>query len=212
MSKATYIDRNEASEILKVSTRTIDRYIRKYKIKPRKDGRKLLIKRTDLEKVVGEKLNQIIENKQKDLAKELKVDTPKKAEENKIVVRDIKINEIKEKNQKLKVEQEIYKELYKEVKGELKEKQERLEAATYRVGQLEAQAKNMVPLLDFNQKERALEEAETAISRKEVQLEETVGEIKEQLRVEKVAKWVYLSLVGFLLVVQPILFLLWAFN
>ena len=109
-------------------------------------------------------------------------------------------------------EDQIYKELYSETKGDLKEKQERLEAATYRVGQLESQVKNMVPMLDFNKKERELKEANHAIEHK-VKIHEThIQKMEVKLRAERVAKWMYLSLVGLLLVAEPILFILWAFN
>ena len=44
----TYVDRDEASKILKVSTRTVDRYVRKYRFKTRKNGRRVLIKKIDV--------------------------------------------------------------------------------------------------------------------------------------------------------------------
>ncbi|QQR83449.1 hypothetical protein IPJ72_06715 [Candidatus Peregrinibacteria bacterium] len=90
-------------------------------------------------------------------------------------------------------------------------KQERLEAATYRVGQLESQVKNMVPMLDYNKKQRELEEAQKSMEIREVENHKKLAKVENQLKSERVAKWIYLSLVSVLLVVQPILFFLWAF-
>ena len=59
----TYVDREEASEILKVSTRTVDRYLRKYKFKTRKDGRRVLIKRIDVDRIIQDHIGQFIDEK-----------------------------------------------------------------------------------------------------------------------------------------------------
>jgi len=80
------------------------------------------------------------------------------------------------------------------------------------VGQLEAQVKNMVPLLDYNRKEKELTEAFSAIEQKAIEGKEALFEMEKKLKAERIAKWIYVSLVGLLLVAEPILFLLWAFS
>ncbi len=222
MSKTNYVDREEASKILKVSTRTLDRYTRKFKMKTRKDGRRVLIKRVDLDKIISNNIGKLVDQKKENMASiDAKIKTPEtknaidstqNQREAKLVVKDMKVKEIKEKANKAAIEQQIYKDLYLEIKKDLKQKQERLEAATYRVGQLEAQAKHMVPLLDFNKKDRALQEAYTALDQKKKHADDTIQNMEEQVRSERMAKWIYLSLVGLLLVAEPILFLLWAFK
>ncbi len=211
MSKTQYVDRIEASKILKVSTRTVDRYMRKHRFKTRKDGRRVLIKKVDVDKIIKEHIGRLVDINDDNLNNILGAEESIKKESNEtnLTVKDVKIKKI-EKSQS-KVEQEIYKELYKEVKGDLKERQDRLEAATYRVGQLEAQAKHMVPMLDFNKKDRALQDAYSAMDQRVKQNEEIKIKMEAKLRSERIAKWIYLSLVGTLLVAEPILFLLWAF-
>jgi len=210
MSKTLYVDRVEASKILKVSTRTVDRYMRKHRFKTRKDGRRVLIKKTDVDKIIKENIGRLIDIKEDNLneilnGKEATINTDKPSN---LAVKDIKIKKIKKEES---IEQQIYKELYQETKNDLKEKQERLEAATYRVGQLESQAKNMVPMLDYNKKDRALQEAYSAMDQRSKQNEEVIQKMELKIRSERVAKWIYLSLVGMLLVAEPILFILWAF-
>lgn len=210
MSKTLYVDRIEASKILKMSTRTVDRYMRKYRFKTRKDGRRVLIKRTDVDKIIKDHIGRMIDINDDNLNNILnKEEGAKKDTTSSLTVKDIKVTKINRET--ASVEQEIYKELYQENKKDLKEKQERLEAATYRVGQLESQVKSMVPMLDYNKKDKALKEAHSIIDQKTKHGEETIRKMEIKLRSETVAKWVYLSLVGLLLVAEPILFLLWAF-
>lgn len=215
MSKTLYVDRIEASKILKVSTRTVDRYMRSYRFKTRKDGRRVLIKRSDVDRIIKEHIGRLVDINDDNLNNILGSNPP--VSENttsndnvsNLAVKDIKVTKIKSTIES--AEEQIYKELYQDTKNELREKQDRLEAATYRVGQLESQVKNMVPLLDYNKKDHELKEAYMAIDEKSKQSEMTIVKMEAKLRSERIAKWLYLSLVGLLLVAEPILFMLWAF-
>jgi len=213
MVKTKYVDRIEASKILKVSTRTVDRYMRKYRFKTRKDGRRVLIKKTDLDKIIKENISRLVDIKEDNLNEILNNKERNKESTTKLVVKNVEVKKInrEKSSDKAKIEQTIYKELYSEVKKDLTKKQDRLEAATYRVGQLESQVKSMVPMLDYNKKDRALQEAYSAMDARTKQNEETIQVMEVKLRSERIAKWIYLSLVGTLLVAEPILFLLWAF-
>ncbi len=205
----TYVDRDEASTILKISTRTLDRYIRKFRFKTRKDGRRVLIKRTDVDQIIQDHIGQFIEQKKQNLDLQLDKETSVQ-NEGVIAVKDIKVESFKKAEKEAK-EEAVYQSLYHEVKKELKEKQERLDAATYRVGQLESQVESMVPMLDYTRKEKELKEAKFTIEQKEIERAEIVDKMQHKIRNERMAKWIYLSLTGMLLVIEPILFLVWAF-
>jgi len=202
-----YVDREEASEILKVSTRTVDRYIRKFRFKTRKNGRRVLIKRVDVDKIIEEHIGQFVDIKSTILDK---LSNKQKAVDSAhgFEVKNIKVESVKSPDR----EDGVYQNLYHEVKKELKEKQERLDAATYRVGQLEAQVKNMVPMLDYTRKEKELKETKNAVEQKELEKLQEVHRMENKLKTERIAKWIYLSLVGLLLVAEPVLFLFWAFS
>jgi hypothetical protein len=210
-----YVDRIEASKILKMSTRTVDRYMRKYHFKMRKDGRRVLIKRVDIDKIIKDHLGRIVDINDESFSQILNGKTETLPEQNDTVsslaVKDIKLEKIKEPEAR-DTEDKVYKELYQEVKKDLKEKQERLEAATYRVGQLEAQTKSMVPMLDYTKKEKELQEAFHTMEQKAQQNQELIDLMERKIRSERIAKWVYLSLVGLLLVAEPVLFVMWAFH
>lgn len=201
-----YVDRVEASNILKVSTRTIDRQLRKYKFKTRKKGRTVLIKRKDVDKLIKMHIGKIMDINDENLNRLLSKEAPASSEKvTGLTIRDVKVKD------PASAENRIYKNLYTEVKNDLKEKQERLEAATYRVGQLESQVKNMVPMLDYTKAEKSLKEAQSTMDQRAQQNEELIVKMEAKIKSERLAKVVYLSLVGLLLVAEPILFMLWAF-
>ncbi|MFC1733470.1 helix-turn-helix domain-containing protein [candidate division KSB1 bacterium] len=210
MNKTLYIDRIEASKILKVSTRTVDRYMRKYRFKTRKDGRRVLIKKVDIDRIIKDHIGRLIDINDDNLNEILGTESEKQDNVTNLTIKDVKVKKIKKDVDS--AEEQVYKELYQETKKDLHKKQERLEAATYRVGQLESQVKNMVPMLEYNKKDKALKDAHGIIEQKAKQSEEVIIKMEAKLRSETIAKWVYLSLVGLLLVAEPILFLFWAFG
>ena len=197
----TYVDRDEASQILKVSTRTIDRYVRKFRFKTHKDGRRVLIKRVDVDKIIEEHIGQFVDMKSAPMEKS--VERAPSFE-----VKDLRVESVRKSDN----EEKVYQGLYHETKKELKEKQDRLDAATYRVGQLESQVKTMVPMLDYTRKEKELKEARTAIELKELEKMEEIRRMEHKLKTERIAKWIYLSLTALLLVAEPVIFLYWAFS
>lgn len=209
----TYLNREEASKILKVSTRTVDRYLRKYHFKTKKNGRQVLIKRNDVDRIIQDHIGHFVDIKSTNLDMKLdkKIVDNNVSKMSNIKVQDITIESVKPSKESAITDEKVYKNLYIEVKKELKEKQERLEGATYRVGQLEAQVKNMVPLLEYNQKEKELKEAHLATEQKAIEGIVAVKRMEAKLKTERVAKWIYISLVGLLLVAEPVLLLLWAF-
>jgi excisionase family DNA binding protein len=159
-----YLDRVTASQLLKVSTRTLDRYLRKYRIKTKKKGRKILIRRSDVDTIIDDHIGHFIDdfNRLK-IAPEANAgneDTVSAIgrqsvhKNSNLAVKNIEVKDVKAKEMKA---EEVYKELFLELKKEVKEKQDRLEAATYRVGQLESQIGNMVPMLDYTKKEKEMD-------------------------------------------------------
>ncbi len=104
-------------------------------------------------------------------------------------------------------EAEFYKKMYEQLQGEIKEKEQRLEMANYRVGQLEGQIKETVPLLEYKR------DIETERLEKQ-QLRKTLdnhvmelGVALNNFREENFNKRVYLILLFILLLLQPLWFL-----
>jgi len=80
----------------------------------------------------------------------------------------------------------------------------RLEGANYRVGQLEAELKGSVPLLEYQAHQQKLLETSDDIK---TRLERTKQEYKEMFQkyqIEKYNKFIYLSILFVLLALQPL--------
>ena len=136
------ISREEAATTLGVSTRTLDRYLKDKKLKYKTIGRSVFVHSGELAKLV-EKLKA-------KRAKSVKKNTRPKHEPTRTAEPIVTV----ENN----TEEKIFRELYTDSLSELRGKQEKLEAASFRVGQLEAQLKNSVPLLEYKQKEDELQQ------------------------------------------------------
>ncbi|MCF7836321.1 hypothetical protein K9N08_01645 [Candidatus Gracilibacteria bacterium] len=142
--------REEAAELLGVSTRTLDRYAKGGKLRTKLSAsRNILIHEKDLV------------NLRKNLG-------PKKTTSSRprpIPTREVEAMEAIEVATE-NVEEKVFRELYEETNKELRAKQEKLEAASFRVGQLEAQLKNSVPLLEHKQKEQELDAEKSRLKEK----------------------------------------------
>ena len=104
----------------------------------------------------------------------------------------------------------LLKDLYGKAKEELNEKAERLEIANYRVGQLEAQLKNSVPLLEYHreQSEKRIEKAK--MIEKFEQAQKSISALGQKLKFEEFNKKILLAILLVLLALQPLWLLLLA--
>jgi len=146
--------RKDAARMLKVSVRTLDRYIDKRIIPSKNIAGRILLNEEDV-------LNF---NKQNRPHKGLqRVQVPANAiridrlneESHAEAEAETEAEEIHNHNEQLAdndfietIEDRIYRKLYEELKDDVKSFQARLEGANYRVGQLESELKASVPLVD----------------------------------------------------------------
>jgi hypothetical protein len=135
--KTFAVSRNEASKTLKVSTRTLDRYIKSRKLSSKSIAGRIFLNTEEVTAQAKKKrTHRNIKHKQPQV-KRANVSQP---------ISDILIES--DIDFVGKVENRIYKSLYDEVQRDLKGFQQRLEGANYRVGQLEAQVESSVPMKD----------------------------------------------------------------
>lgn len=204
------IDRKAAADMLKVSVRTIDRYLRKGALSKEEINGRILIRMKDLKPLMEQKAV---------LASALGTD---QSEE------EISTNTVHAEYQSpdssvistsaAQEDLQIYKKLYEELQEELKLKQERLEGANYRVGQLEGLLKESVPLLEYrkvlaieNQKREELEDLLTKFEQEtdllNQSLESRKGEldqIQKNLESERFNKKVFIIILVILFLLQPL--------
>ncbi|MBA4336566.1 hypothetical protein C0416_02205 [bacterium] len=128
--KTFTVSREEAAKIMKLSTRTLDRYIKGRKLSNKNIAGRIFLNM--------EEVNDF--SKKKRTHRNIKYRQPqvKRAMESQPMP-DVFIES---------GDRDIYRNLYEEVQRDLKGFQQRLEGANYRVGQLEAQLKSSVPVIE----------------------------------------------------------------
>lgn len=207
------IDRKAASKLLKVSVRTIDRYIKKKTLVAQSIGGRIWLNK---EEVVGLTAGSrpsssygggsysgvpVIDTNVYQSTPSTSID----------IVNDSYQQEDEQvstsetfKNVKSAQDSQFYQKLYEDTHEELKEKQERLEIANYRVGQLEAQLKNSIPLLEYHREssEKKLEKARMIEKLEHADL--TIKAVSQKLKFEKYNKKVLFTVLLIILALQPI--------
>lgn len=205
------VDRKTASRLLKVSIRTVDRYIRSKKLSiETRDGRIWLNKSQVLKLRVSKESRQPVDSvdsgmsidKQVSTSVDMSIDndqfvsTPYDGEK-----------PVRRANTSLANEESapfIYKKLFEELQTDLKEKQERLEGANYRVGQLEALLKDAVPLNDHNRLLIAERAEKQNLEADVSSLAQTAEHLTERLKDEKFTKKVFLIFLFIIMLLQPL--------
>jgi vacuolar-type H+-ATPase subunit I/STV1 len=198
------LDRKTAGRLLKVSIRTIDRYIKSKKLSTNVvDGRVWLSKK-ELEGVREEK-------NRKTTIHRVDMSTPVMSMDNEVdnmdsveLIDQGGVDSVSTKTRKRKTANAVYKKLYLDQKEELHEKQERLEIANYRVGQLEAQVKNSIPMLEYHQERYEVEKREKSLQTKIDEQNSVIKKISTVMKYEKFNKRIFLGILLIILALQPL--------
>jgi hypothetical protein len=200
------IDRKTASKLLKVSIRTVDRYIVAKKLSTENRDGRIWLEKSEI-KLLQDRKNsrQNMDTVMPDMSIDSVVSTPVDMSMDSVhSVSTLEQKKRKDPGCSSSGQEQVYKKLFEEQRQELKQKQERLEGANYRVGQLEALLKDTVPLLDY---QRALNEKDTSQNElyKTLEGEKAQGEqLKLKIKEEKFDKKIYLILLFVLLLLQPL--------
>ncbi len=201
LQKRYNLSREAASRLLKVSVRTVDRYLKSKKLSSVVVDGRIWLDRDDVEVFVrgGREAGGIMSTR--DLSIEKSGDNVDNVE---VLEHDMS-TPMSTKSKKVRPEDgEVYEKLYSELKVELVEKQERLEIANYRIGQLESQIRQSIPMLKYHQENYENQKAKEEIFLK---LNESTDIIKTlNLKLKQVAfnKRVFLSILLIILALQPI--------
>lgn len=210
------LDRKAASKLLKISVRTVDRYIKKKVLTAQNVGGRIWLNKDEVDNILNRKINQYggsyqpYTNDTYDTNDDTSIPitsidtTNDKTDENEEFLSTSQTRKIVNKADL----SHLYKNLYEETREEIKEKQERLEIANYRVGQLEAQLKNSVPLLEYHREsaEKKLKEAHLIESLD--QSEKKLSALFKKLKFEEYNKRVFLTILLVVLALQPLWLLL----
>lgn len=200
------IDRKAASRLLKVSVRTVDRYIKKKVLVAQNIGGRIWLNKDDvLNLTQSAPQAPTIDTSVDTSTPVMTIDTPHDTErQTSQILSTPQVEQI----EKTSEASQLFKKLYEDSKDELREKAERLEIANYRVGQLEAQLKNSIPLLEYHREssEKKLEKAR--LVEKIEQTEGRLAQIIRKLRFEEYNRKILFTILLILLALQPLWLLL----
>lgn len=191
MSRTYWITRESAAKILWISTRTIDRYIKSWKLSYKKVANKVLLAKEEIASL-QEDYGALHQEISTEVVKQTELTTPKAVS----VTNPSLEKAVEEKIDKFML-------IFNEKDKILEEKNKVIFMLQQRVWELEAKLKTMVALPDYTK------EKQEAILEKQ-KLEEKIAELKWNVKTEKSKSVIFLSLaVVFILVLIYILVFKW---
>lgn len=220
IQKEYNLSREAASRLLKVSIRTLDRYVRAKKMSTTIVDGRIWLNRKEIEEFKDLKSREAIVDKVDMSTSKMSIDNGvDKVDSGVDIVDTMDIPEQdfvdilgnrggKNFKSRERLEDSVYKKLYTELHQEVMENHERLEIANYRVGQLENQLKNSIPLLEYHRESYAKEKSSDELKNK---LNESVGLIKTlylKIKYQKFTKRIFILILLTVLALQPLWLLL----
>jgi len=191
------ITRQDAAEILWVSTRSVDRYIKAGKLRSKKDGKIIYIHSKDIENISGESVSGwpevIIPQEKKQSYSESK--NYEQARSTSTDVMDAQSRATLEK-------------IYLDLRWEIQTKDKAIQDLSIRLGQAQEIAKNSVSLVEFKKSQFLLEESKGHISNENSALKEKTEELTEKLKYEKTSNMILIGAVILWIII--IIFLLFS--
>ncbi len=185
------LTRKEASELLNISTRSIDRYVKSGKIRIKKDWKTVYVNEEDINK-----LKNSWENNQE-------IILPTKKDKKNTETDFIENIEIQEKS--LSVLDNIYGDL----KNEINKKDSVIQDLSIRLWRAEEIAKNSISLIEFKKSQFLLEESKDFLSKEVTDLKHDKYKLLKELRYEK---WTNNILIVFILILVIISIVIWFIN
>lgn len=199
------IDRKQASDILECSMRSVDRYIKRKWLNARKQNGNVWLNKEEVIKLRNQNFPQrkwpgvsqaanITTNRHEHEIPEGTIVQPMLVEETPAPVAIAKqSNAIVTKGHFA-----LYERLLEKLRADSKDREMRLTEAHFKIGQLQEKLSNALPVSEIQAKEAILKAQEEEIARK--------------LQAERLNKYVYLSLLFGILLLQPIFWYLLKLN
>lgn len=172
------ITRNEAAKIIWVSTRSIDRYIKSWKLRSEKVWKMIYINNQDLDNIwwVNKNTQHVIINENE--------------------IKDINNEWLEKRNNKNKDDF-----IYTELLNSLKEKDKKIENLSIQIGKAEQIIKNSISIIDYKKTQYLLEQKEETIR---YELEKGIENNKIMLEKERNINKILL-IIWFLLLITSII-------
>ncbi len=179
------ITRQEASEILQISTRSVDRYVKSWKLRARKEGKIIYIHSEDIASIWGN--NQ----------KPQEVIIPRQAEQSQSIV---------ESSPAPRNDSTALEKIYADLRGEIQKKDTLIQTLSLQLGEAKEIAKNSISLVEYKKSQFLLEESKWYLHKEVAKVREENTKIQEKLKYEKSTNYM---LIVFVMILFVALGLLW---
>ncbi|MFA5842708.1 MAG: hypothetical protein WC882_03505 [Candidatus Gracilibacteria bacterium] len=209
------LTREEVSEKLNISIRTLDRYIRRNYFNVKHSGRNVWISKNSFEEYYKKNYGQMTPTTDsEELSESQNVALSGQEQMTGQAYNAFGVGGLKQPLLELSAHEHaydtalspvyIYKGLYDELKERNDEQIKRLEGAHYRVGQLEAQVKSMIPMVEFKKQKDQLQLMDRKYRESLEEASRKLSQSKRLFEGERLNKNIYISLVYGLLALHVI--------
>jgi len=185
------LTRQDVADKLNISTRSVDRYIRSWKLRSKKDWKVVYVNSDDVESIVNSW----------DYQQEVIVE--KKYESSQPANVEPEVKTVAKNDENLWSLWTIYKDL----KEEIQKKDQLIQTLAIRVWKAEEIAKNSVSLIDFKKSQYLLEESKQNIDKELSKLEKDKEKLSKDLKYEKNTNIIFITFLVVLLIVAVITFI-----
>lgn len=188
------LTRKDAADLLNISTRSIDRYIKSGKIRTKKDWKVVLVNEEDIDKLRNswESNQEIILPTKKE---------KKQVEENEFIEAEEKVTTSKSLS--------VLDNIYEDLKNELNKKDSIIQDLSIKLWRAEEIAKNSISLIEFKKSQFLLEESKDFLSKEVTDLKHDRNRLLRDLKYEK---WTNNILMVFILILIVIWIIIWFVN
>lgn len=178
--------RQEAADMLGISTRSVDRYIKSGKLRSKKDGKIVYLKWSDVESMVwGNQTQQ-------------EVIVPGEKTQSKSVAK-------KESSSQTSA---MLESIYSDLKKEIKYKDETIQELSQKLGRAEEMVKNSVSVIEFKKSQFLLEESKGHMNKEVDEVKKEKKKLQSELKYEKTTNLILIVFVVVLLAVAATIWFL----
>jgi excisionase family DNA binding protein len=178
--------RQEAADMLGISTRSVDRYIKSGKLRSKKDGKIVYLKWSDVESMVwGNQTQQ-------------EVIVPGEKSESKSVT----------KKESTSQASAMLENIYSDLKKEIKYKDETIQELSQKLGRAEEMVKNSVSVIEFKKSQFLLEESKGHMNKEVDEVKKEKKKLQSELKYEKTTNLILIIFVIVLLAVAATIWFL----
>ena len=171
------LTRQEAADVLHISTRSIDRYIKSWRMRSKKEGKIVYIHQGDIDSLISWG-----------------------ALKQEIILDDVREESKKMVHYENKVDISALEKIYDDLRTEIQKKDQVIQTLSIRVGQSEEMAKNSISLLDYKKSQFLLEESKNHLNKELEDLVLEKNKLLADLKYEKKSNIILVVFVFILLI------------